>query len=436
MINGISDFLYLLVFPILVFYFYCRFSSLKFTWHLGLIYSGMSFFAAYLEMSKLVPAIILLILRVLLPALCGILFTGQNSVRAFGISSLVVSVYHLTFGLIQSIEFCIAANLFYQKGRIGSFLQYMDLIGHTGEIFVLVSTFLYILRFFSEYLKDFGKKTLPLLTIPLLFISYVEQIISASVYGDTVIWDSSQGLIYPVVNHMDIITLYLLACLYMWSSLFILKKTVKSIDNEQTIRLMKLQAREQENYVKEAMARYEQTISFRHDIKNHLMVLKNLLADREWENAESYLSGLEHVSDSLSFPVHTNNTVVDVLLGSKLTAAVQNNIKVDCDFTVPPCDDLDDTDWCIILANAVDNAIAAGKMDEVSEKYLNINGKRKGNLFHLHIENGCRKDTKAPAYGIGLKNILTVVKKNKGTMDIEVHHGVFQLDILLVISHQ
>lgn len=61
----------------------------------------------------------------------------------------------------------------------------------------------------------------------------------------------------------------------------------------------------------------------------------------------------------LSFPIQTGNPVMDVLLGDKLELARACGAEVDSSLVLPrPCG-VSDLDWCVIFANALDNAIQA-----------------------------------------------------------------------------
>ena len=64
----------------------------------------------------------------------------------------------------------------------------------------------------------------------------------------------------------------------------------------------------------------------------------------------------------MSFPCSTNNPVVDILVGNKLGIAKSMGIDADCSLLLPyPCD-IKDIDICIVLSNALDNAIHAVKV--------------------------------------------------------------------------
>lgn len=430
MVPAISYLLYLGVLPFLLFFYYCKYLSVRFHWYWALVYVLSFFLTALLEDLKLLPGFIILALRILTPALWGKLLLKQKFLKALTISSLVVSIQYITTGITESVTFWIVSGL---PPRYFIVLKYLDIARNLASILLLFLTFYLIYRFFSGIMRDLGSFAVLLLTIPLFFISLVEQTISASIYGDTVIWDDLKGLVLPKADHIDLILLHIFAYIGMWTTLAAFGRLVKSMENEHTIQLLEMQAREQETYVKEAGIRYEQTASFRHDIKNHFLVLRELLTNGSVKKAVSYLSNLEESANSLSYPVHTKNAAVNALLGSKLMIAKQNHLHTEVEIEIPsPCI-IKDIDWCILLANAMDNAIEAGSLSG-PHGYIRIWGRLKGNLYLLHIENSCETMEKPPAYGTGLWNIKAVTEKYHGTMEVDVKARVFYLDILLLLS--
>ena len=108
-------------------------------------------------------------------------------------------------------------------------------------------------------------------------------------------------------------------------------------------------------------------------------------------------------------------------------------IDVDCSLLLPyPCS-LRDIDICIVLSNALDNAIQACKnMDAGTEKYIRVSGRIQGDFLMLEVENSFCGNTLFKK-GIGLSNVKTVAEKYSGAMSIETKEDVFILHVLLII---
>lgn len=430
MIPIICNFLYFLIFPSVLFYYYSRCCFITFRWHRCLVYSAVAIGIGMLELSG-ISGIMLITLKILFLALCGVLLLKQKGIKSIILASLMISILSLTDGLTRSLSFWIVSSLPPQSYVL---LKYMDIAEISLSVTFFTITFWVILKFFADWMKILNQTVLLLLAIPLFFIALTEEIVSVYLYGDTVIWDNLNGLTFPLLNNAELTILHLFAYIGMWSILFVFQKTYRSIQSEQIINLLNTQAQEQETYVRETQTRYDQTRSFRHDIKNHFIVLKELLANNEVEKAHAYLCKLDQTSTSLSYPIHTGHLFVDVLLGSKLKIAEENQIQIKCKMEIPPICIIEDIDWCILLSNAIDNAINANLVIASDKRYLYIHSRLKSNLFVLHIENSCEADTRYPVFGIGFTNIAAVIEKYKGAMEIETSDGVFKIDVLFAIS--
>ena len=137
----------------------------------------------------------------------------------------------------------------------------------------------------------------------------------------------------------------------------------------------------QRDYVEESNLRYKQTQSFRHDVKQHLLVLNGLLERGEIQQAKDYLDKLERIPEQFSYPCKTGNTVTDTLLSSKLSIAIQYGIRVECTVKIPSSCNLDDLDLCVLFSNAVDNAIHACRQQGGKGCFIRISGKQKGDFL-------------------------------------------------------
>ena len=133
----------------------------------------------------------------------------------------------------------------------------------------------------------------------------------------------------------------------LFCMLFAYQKLLQSFRLSTEVSLLEQEERSLNQYVEEARVRYEKTASFRHDIKNHLTMIKKLLQNGMLEQAFTYMGEIE---EELSFPCSTNNLVIDILIGNKLGIAKNRGIDVCCSLLLPyPCR-LRDIDLCIIFS--------------------------------------------------------------------------------------
>jgi sensor histidine kinase YesM len=420
--------LYTGMISVLLYYYFCRLAGIKFQWYYSVMYAVLSCSLAIFRHLGWTTEFLDMCLGIMLLTGCGMLFQKIRFTESIGLSSLIISLYSIVAGMMQSAFFWIVASI-----RSEIVLKFADLLQNAAVVAMLILTCRIIHKSFSGSMRPIRHQSLLMLLFPVLFITFFEAFISDFVYGNTIIWDTEKGLTFPSLNNFELLVLRLLACGGLFCALIAYRKLSDLIEHEQTIRLLRQQTQNQEVYVREAKSRYEQTRSFRHDIKNHLLILHQLIKDGKSNEASEYLGNMETVSDALSFQVHTGNAAADALLSSKLGVASQQEIHVHCAISIPKQSLIADMDWCIVLSNALDNAINASAAIDRQDRWIHLSGIQKGNIYLLSIENRCRKDTALPLEGIGFSNIRAVLKKYNGNMDVEVAENIFKLNMLFII---
>ena len=122
--------------------------------------------------------------------------------------------------------------------------------------------------------------------------------------------------------------MYLLGLASVFCILFIYKKLLLNCRLSTELSLLQQEEYSLNQYVEETKTRYEKTKSFRHDIKNHIAVVKKLLQSGKLEEAVSYMEDMDDMAEKMSFPCSTNNPVVDILVGNKLGIAKSMGIDI------------------------------------------------------------------------------------------------------------
>lgn len=231
----------------------------------------------------------------------------------------------------------------------------------------------------------------------------------------------------------QILLLSVVAAATMASVLYAYQK-LTAYHAQQARRLLLEKERDwQKAYVEEAGQRDAKTRAFRHDIRNHLLVLRGLLTARRVEEADAYLAQIETAAAALSAPASTGNAALDALLGSKFEAARQEGVEIACELHLPAQLAADDYDLCIIFANALDNARKACAY--ARRKQIRLTSRKQGDFLLLAIENSCDPEGAfAEGSGMGLANIRAVAEKYGGAVQIERKADRFALRVLLCLQ--
>lgn len=350
--------------------------------------------------------------------------------RSVSWTAAVLAIYisQLSFGIVNSAE-----SLIFPYYVGDPLLYLLVLLAVVASFAICAACYSIVLRLVSLKEEGWTSET-GLMLFPVMFFFTAELYIMQTSYTKTVIDnDSSQRLLTAEAGkHMALLFLQVLGLGAMICTLYAYRCICREFQTQTALRSLAQAAQAQQIYITEAQMRYEQTKAFRHDIRNHLSVLKGLLNSGGAEEAGRYLQKMEIVSDSLSFPYQTGNPVVDILLSEKLGPAEEYGIAVEVSLFLPrPCG-IDDFDFCVIFANALDNAIRACRASEW-ERSIHINGERQGDFYMLRFDNTCQAEP-TPPMGTGLSNIQTVAEKYHGAMLAEQAGGHFSLNVLLNIS--
>ena len=278
-----------------------------------------------------------------------------------------------------------------------------------------------------------GMQQMVLIFIPILMIFIMSNYINAIEYDFQFEILVDKGPAEHFFSHGQMLSMYFLGLASLFCILFSYKKLQQSFRLGTEISLLEQQEHSLNQYVEEAKTRYDETKSFRHDIRNHIAVVKKLLQNGKLEEAITYVEDLDDMAEKMSFPCSTNNPVVDILVGNKLGIAKSMGIDVDCSLPLPyPCG-IRDIDICIVLSNALDNAIHAVKnLGTGIEKYIRVSGRIQGDFLMMEIQNSFHGKS-AFKKGTGLSNVKKVAEKYGGAMSIETQENVFVLHVLLII---
>lgn len=190
--------------------------------------------------------------------------------------------------------------------------------------------------------------------------------------------------------------------------------------------------------------KHKELRQFRHDMKNRIMVMQQMLKDKKYDTAQEYTEQISEKLSQIDVYSTTGNVAIDSVINYKLTKASERGVKINSNIAIPENIAIDEDDIVVILGNVLDNAIEATEK-LTDDKYISIDFEYdKGSVF-IHIinnydslirlVNGKIATRKKDEYlhGIGLQSVKTIVEKYNGLLDIEHNNQEFIVDILLYI---
>lgn len=183
----------------------------------------------------------------------------------------------------------------------------------------------------------------------------------------------------------------------------------------------------------------------RHDLKHQMLNLLTLLQKGEYEKLESDMKQMAEL-ESLNglFVVNTQNSIIDSFVNNQYAVAKEKGIDFRVKIDVPAELPFAGEDLCVILGNALDNAIEACERGQVSKPWISIKLIYDGANLLMTIENSfdgmIRKNKKgmqisrkanSQQHGIGTYSIQRVVQKYHGYYHVEVMEKEYHLEIIL-----
>ncbi|MCM1227606.1 MAG: GHKL domain-containing protein [Clostridium sp.] len=202
--------------------------------------------------------------------------------------------------------------------------------------------------------------------------------------------------------------------------------------------LEKISEKENENY--QAIAgSYEEIRNIKHDLKNQVSILNDLIKKKDYTSAQSHMKQLYNFVESSTSICYTGNSAVDSIINLKGDYAKSRAIRFMTKINVSQIN-FDTVGMCRILGNALDNAVETCERINAEEKCICIALNQLENKLIIEINNtspavdindlATSKANKI-IHGIGLKSIKQTVKSMNGHMSCSYENGLFTLKIML-----
>ena len=188
------------------------------------------------------------------------------------------------------------------------------------------------------------------------------------------------------------------------------------------------------------------TMIYRHDMRHHLSLLGGFAADGDLQKIKEYLASTEVAIDSLTPIRYCENETVNLILSSFENKARKMQVSLHADVKLPEELDVNDTELCALLSNALENAISAANLVEDEKlRKVYIHAVINGNKLVISTENAyvgkiamaCdmpKSNKKEAGHGFGIKSMITIVERHGGLFSFETEGGVFILRLMMPLG--
>lgn len=178
-----------------------------------------------------------------------------------------------------------------------------------------------------------------------------------------------------------------------------------------------------------------------HDVKHHLLMLREYVKEGNLSGIEMYLDEIEDEYMYVPRKVWTGNGFLDFILSQKKSRAESKGIVFDIDSEIIPVWGLTDSEISVVFGNLLDNAIEASEKVPGEDKGIHVFIKKRGAVAAVKIRNSIAK---APdringklvsgkgqpgIHGYGLKSVKRVIVKRGGYFDCHADKDEFWVNI-------
>ena len=230
------------------------------------------------------------------------------------------------------------------------------------------------------------------------------------------------NVIYTFIAMAGIIIINVISIL-----LLIMEQKVYEQKTRQQVMLSAYQQKEKD--IESILDMHRQNSKQRHDFKNVILLIKELIRDEQYNKATEMLDKYsEGYKNNNLTEIVSDNIVLNYLLNRKINQCREVGIDMAC-YILGNIAGVDDMDLYILLENLCDNAIeAAGQCEKPSIKlqiaennasmYIDIGNTTSGNVLKNNPDmNTTKKDKNM--HGFGIMNIRDIIDKYNGTINYE-----------------
>jgi len=210
--------------------------------------------------------------------------------------------------------------------------------------------------------------------------------------------------------------------------------------------MLQQRIKNQEKSLKETKLLYQSIRKIRHDLKQHFGIVLMMLQEEKYKEAMQYLETYnDTVICSVSNKVFCNNDVINYIINSKCRICGDKGIETYI-YVSNEVPNLSDLDLCVLLGNALDNAIEG--VPEKGKKEIYIELRTDDNFFMISVRNSIRESVleknpnlnstknKKEQHGLGIISMREVTEKYNGSINFREENNIFFCDILLDIPEE
>ena len=182
--------------------------------------------------------------------------------------------------------------------------------------------------------------------------------------------------------------------------------------------------------------------TYRHDLRHHMQYLAGCIENGRTEQAQAYIREVCAEIESQKVRVFCENETVNLILSAFAGRAEESGVPLRVRAEVPHFIPVAETDLCVLLSNALENALhACQRLRQTGEPCdIELVVYEKSGKFFLQVTNTCPPGvtfekglpvTREPGHGIGVRSICAIAERYNGMYSFSEKDGRFVLRVSL-----
>lgn len=212
---------------------------------------------------------------------------------------------------------------------------------------------------------------------------------------------------------------------------------------EQTQNSLNLQVDQAVREIEALRVSQKTASTYRHDLRHHLQYLSACIENGRLEQAQDYIHTICAEIDAGKVTAYCQNEAANLILSAFAGRAEARGIPLRVQAVIPQDLPVSESDLCVLLSNALENALHACAALRTAGQQADIalSAYEKNTRLFLEISNSCGGDvafdgegipvTDRPGHGIGVRSICAIVEKYGGVCSFAARNGRFVLRISL-----
>lgn len=211
---------------------------------------------------------------------------------------------------------------------------------------------------------------------------------------------------------------------------------------EQTQKILNMQITQAVREIEALREAQEKTRAYRHDLRHHMQYLSSCIEHGHVGQALGYINEICSEIESNKVITFCENEAANLIFSAFAGRMQGCGIPIEIKAKIPQEIHVSESDLCVLLSNALENALHA--CQKLKEKGLPgqievLVYEEKKKLFFQFI-NSCDGDVAfyqgmpvadSPGHGIGVRSICAIVERYGGIYDFSVRDGTFILRLAL-----